>query len=211
MSDITLWGFDASTYVRTVKMLLAEKGVTGFKQVPLNVLEGEPKSPEHLQRHPFGKVPVLDHDGMRILETAAITRYLNDVLPGPSLVPPTPKDRARMDMAIGVLDSYGYGALIGGVAAYHLFPDFVGGKNDAMRSGGLENGRKVIEFLMQTRGASPFIAGELSLADLYLAPIAFYVALTPDKDAVFDVPGFAEWWERTQALPSFTGTQPDLG
>ena len=48
MSDITLWGFDGSTYVRTIKMLLAEKGVTMFKQVPLNVLEGEPKRPEHL-------------------------------------------------------------------------------------------------------------------------------------------------------------------
>jgi glutathione S-transferase len=78
---ITLWGFDGSTYVRSVKMLLAEKAFTDFEQVPLNVLRGEPKSPEHLQRHPFGKVPVLDHDGIRILETAAITRYLNDVLP----------------------------------------------------------------------------------------------------------------------------------
>ena len=28
MSEIVLWGFDGSTYVRTVKMLLAEKGVT---------------------------------------------------------------------------------------------------------------------------------------------------------------------------------------
>ena len=82
MSDITLWGFDGSTYVRTVKMLLAEKGVTQIKQIPLNVLKGEPKAAEHLQRHPFGKVPVLDHDGMRLLETSAITRYLDDVLPG---------------------------------------------------------------------------------------------------------------------------------
>ena len=57
MSDIILWGFDASTYVRTVKMVLAEKGVTQFEQVPLNVLKGEPKTPEHLERHPFGKVP----------------------------------------------------------------------------------------------------------------------------------------------------------
>ncbi len=54
MSDMTLWGFDGSTYVRTVKMLLAEKTFTDFKQVPLNVLKGEPKSPEHLRRHPFG-------------------------------------------------------------------------------------------------------------------------------------------------------------
>jgi glutathione S-transferase len=164
-----------------------------------------------LERHPFGKVPVLDHDGMRILETTAIARYLNDVLPGKSLVPPTPKDRARMDMIISMIDSYGYGALLGGVVAYHLFPDFVGGKNDAMRKSGLENGRKMIEFAMTTRGASPFIAGELSLADLYLAPIVFYVSLTPDKETIFSVDGFADWWRRTQALQSYVDTQPKLG
>jgi glutathione S-transferase len=208
MSDMTLWGFDGSTYVRTVKMVLAEKGVTDFKQVPLNVLAGDPKTPEHRERHPFGKVPVLDHDGMRLLETTAIARYLNDVLPGKSLIPSAPKDRARMDMIIGLIDSYGYGALTGGVAAYHLFPDFVGGKNEAMRQGGIENGRKVIEIAMKTKGSSPFIAGDLSLADLYLAPIAFYVSLTPDKDQVFNVPGFADWWAKIQALPSFKNTQP---
>jgi len=211
MADITVWGFDGSTYVRTVKMLLAEKGVTGFEQVPLNVLEGDPKKPEHLERHPFGKVPVLDYDGTRILETAAIARFLNDVLPGKSLIPATPQDRARMDMIVGIIDSYGYGALIGGVAAYHLFPDFVGGKSDAARQSGVEDGRKVVELAMKTKGDSPFIAGDLSLADLYLAPIAFYVSLTPDRDVMFDVPGFAAWWDRMEALPSFMATQPDLG
>ena len=212
MSEITLWGFDGSTYVRTVKMVLAEKGVNDFKQVPLNVLKGEPKTPEHRERHPFGKVPVLDHEGMRILETTAIARYLNDVLPGKSLIPSTPKDRARMDMVIGLIDSYGYGALLGGVVAYHLFPDFVGGKSDAMRASGLENGRKMIELAMKTKGSSPFIAGDnLSLADLYLAPIVFYVSLTPDKDSLFNVPGFADWWAKMQALPSYKDTQPNLG
>src|SRR3984893_10549338 len=211
MSKMVLWGFDGSTYVRTVKMLLAEKGVTQFEQMPLNVLKGEPKMPEHLQRHPFGKVPVLDHDGMRLLETSAIVRYLNDVLPGSSLVPATANDRARMDMFIGIVDSYGYASLIGCVAAYHLFPDFVGGKNEAMRKGGLENGRKMIELAMKTKGSSPFIAGDLSLADLYLAPIAFYVSLTPDKDELFNVPGFADWWSKIQALPSYKDTQPNLG
>ena len=211
MADITLWGFDGSTYVRTVKMVLAEKGETRFEQVPLNVLEGEPKTPEHLTRHPFGKVPVLEHDGLQILETSAIARYLNDVLPGKSLVPATPRDRARMDMVVGVIDSYGYGALLGGVAAYHLFPDFVGGKNEASRASGLEQGRKVVEFAMKTKGSSPFIAGELSLADLYLAPVAFYVSLTPDRDSVFAADGFADWWTRVQALPSFRDTAPNLG
>ena len=210
MPEITLWGFDGSTYVRTVKMLLAEKGVANFKQVPLNVLSGEPKAPEHLARHPFGKVPVLEHNGLRILETSAIVRYLNDVLPGTSLVPPSARDRARMDMIIGIIDSYGYAALLGGVAAYHLFPAFVGGKNDTTRRAGVENGRKVIQLAMETRRTSRFIAGELSLADLYLAPIVFYVSLTPDKDTVFDITGFADWWSKVQALPSYCNTQPNL-
>jgi glutathione S-transferase len=210
MSEMTLWGFDGSTYVRTVKMLLAEKGATQFKQVPVDVLKGEPKQPDHLERHPFGKVPVLDHAGMRLLETSAITRYLNDVLPGKSLIPASPKDRARMDMTVGLVDSYGYGALVGGVAAYHLFPDFVGGKNEAMRESGIENGRKLLDLAMRTRGDSPFIAGQLSLADLYLAPIVFYVSLTPDSRTVFDVDGFPDWWEKVQSLQSFKDTQPAL-
>jgi glutathione S-transferase len=116
---------------------------------------------------------VLDHDGMRVLETSAIVRYLSDVLPGRSLVPGTLKDRARMDMVVGLVDSYGYGALIGGVAACHPFPDFVGGKpdfvggkDDAMRRSGMESGRKVVEIAMRTRGPLPFVAGDLSLADL---------------------------------------------
>jgi glutathione S-transferase len=179
--------------------------------VPINVLAGEPKTAEHMGRHPFGKVPVLDHDGLRILETSAIVRYLNDVLPGKSLIPATPKDRARMDMMISVIDSYGYGAFVGGVAAYHLFPDFVGGKNDAMRKAGLENGRKVIDLAMKTKGASDFLAGDLSLADLYLAPIVFYVSLTPDANTAFSVDGFADWWTKIQALKSFQYTQPNLG
>ena len=153
MSAIKLWGFDGSTYVRTIKMVLAEKGVTDFEQIPLNVLKGDPKTTEHLKRHPFGKVPVLEHDGMRLLETSAIARYLNDVLPGKSLIPSIPKDRVRMDMVVGIIDSYGYGALLGGVAAYHLFPDFVGGKNEDSRIKGIEDGRKVIEFAMETKFA----------------------------------------------------------
>ena len=55
---ITLYGFDGSTYVRTVRMLLAEKGAQ-YDQVPVHVLKGEPRQPEHLARHPFGKVPVV--------------------------------------------------------------------------------------------------------------------------------------------------------
>ena len=43
MSDFVLWGFDGSTYVRTVKMLFAAKNFTDFRQVQLNVLAGDPE------------------------------------------------------------------------------------------------------------------------------------------------------------------------
>jgi glutathione S-transferase len=203
MSNITLWGFDGSTFVRTVRMVLAEKGCTDFKQVPLNVLKGEPRTPEHLERHPFGKVPVLDDGDIRIIETTAIIRYLNDTLPGKSLIPASPADRARMDMTIGLIDSYGYAALLGGVTAYHLFPDFVGGKNDEALAKGLENGRKALSFIMSLKGADHFIAGDLSLADLYLAPLINYLSKTPDYKTLSDIPGLDAWWTTIQALPSF--------
>lgn len=208
--DLVLYGFDGSTYVRTVRMLLAEKGAD-YEQVPVNVLEGEPRQPEHLERHPFGKVPVIDHDGMRILETGAITRYLNDVLEGPSFVPDNPRDRARMDMAIGLFDSYGYGALVG-VAGFTLFPDFIGNPDRAFLDRSIEEARKVLTELMKIRGDSDWIAGDRpSLADFHLAPACFYVGLVDEAQQVFDVPGFDDWWQRMQQLESFKATEPDLG
>ena len=209
MTQITLWGFNGSTYVRTVRMLLAEKGVTDYEQVQVDVLKGEPKSPEHLQRHPFGKVPVVDVEGFRIIETPAITRYLDAVLPGPSLVPADPKDAARMDTTICIIDSYGYAPLIGGVVAYHLFPGFVGGKNEEMHHAGLENGKKVIGELMRIKGGSPYLAGQdISIADLYLAPLLAYVAMTPHKSEFFELSGAQAWWDLVSSRESFGSTQP---
>ena len=49
----TLYGFDGSTYVRTVRIVLARKGIA-YDHVSVNVLAGETRTPEHLARHPFG-------------------------------------------------------------------------------------------------------------------------------------------------------------
>jgi glutathione S-transferase len=188
-------------------MLLAEKGAH-YKQVPVNVLKGEPRQPEHIARHPFGKVPVLDHDGFRIIEAGAIAPYLDEVLPGPSFTPDNSKDRARMRMAMSIVDSYGNGALIA-VAGYHLFPDFIGGPDEEGRKHGIVSSQRVLRELMKLRGNNAFIAGEhASLADFYVAPLCFLVSLTPDAGDVFAVDGFASWWEQVQAMPSYQATAP---
>jgi glutathione S-transferase len=190
-------------------MLLAEKGAH-YEQVPVNVLKGEPRRPEHVVRHPFGKVPVLDHNGFRIIETGAIASYLDEVLPGPSFTPESSKDRARMRMAMSIVDSYGNSALIA-VAGYHLFLDFVGGPDEEARKHGIVNSRLVLQELMKLRGGSAFIAGERpSLGDFYLAPLCFLVSLTPDASEVFAVDGFASWWEQIQVMPSYQATAPQF-
>lgn len=205
--SITLYGFDGSPFVRTVKMLLAEKGAT-YDQLQVNVMKGEPHLPEHLARHAFGKVPVVDHDGFRVIETGAITAYLDEVLPGKTLTPNNARDRARSRMAQGIYESYGYGSMVS-VFGYYLFPDFIGGQNDDSRRKGIEASKLVLTEIMKIKGNDPFVAGQaLSIGDLSLAPACAYMSMTPDAGQVFAVNGFADWWARIQALPSFKSTPP---
>jgi glutathione S-transferase len=206
-----LYGFNGSTYVRTVRTILAKKGIA-YEQVPVNVLAGETRQPEHLARHPFGKVPVLDIDGMRLRETEAICRYLDDRTPEPSVVPADPKDRARMTEVINMIGSYGYGAMLGGVAAYHLFPDFVGGQNEQARQQGLEETKKLLTLIMEIRGDSPWIAGDQpSIADYLLGPLMFYLSLTPDMGEALGEAGMEAWWDAISADEHFAKTEPALG
>lgn len=61
---------------------------------------------------PFGKIPAFEHAGFRLYEAAAITRYVDEALPGPPLQPADPRDRARMTQIVSILDSYAYRTLV---------------------------------------------------------------------------------------------------
>ncbi len=203
-----LYGFDGSTYVRTVRMVLMENGID-YEQVPVNVLEGETRQPDHLARHPFGKVPVLDIDDIRLRETPAICQYLHETGKGDGLVPDDPKLRAKMNEAVQLIVSYGYDALIG-VAGYHLFPDFIGGRDEDLRKLALEKSDTLIDMLMEH--ADPWICGtQPSIADYVLGPIIFYISLTPDADQLMKNAKLRSWWTAVQDIESFKATEPDLG
>ena len=65
---------------------------------------------------------------------------------------------------------------------------------------------------MEIKGDDTWIAGQtLSLADLFLGPILFYVSLTPDAERLLAVPGIADWWADLNKVESFKATEPDLG
>ena len=209
MTKTTLFGFAGSTYVRTVRCVLASKGVP-YDQVPVNVLEGEPQEPEHLERHPFGKVPVLDIDGLRLRETDAIVRYLEARDPKPSMFPADAKVCAKADENAALIGNYGYGAIIGFVA-YHLFPDFVGGKDEEMRTSCLDQAKKLVSLVMENRGDAPFLAGDTpGFADYLLGPLIAYATMTEDGPAILSIDGVQEWWDRISADETFASTAPDL-
>ena len=86
MAAPVIYGPAISTYVRTVRLVCEEKGAH-YELVEVDIMQGGNKTPEHLARHPFGRVPAFEHDGFKLYETSAITRYLDAVLPGPSLTP----------------------------------------------------------------------------------------------------------------------------
>src|SRR5260370_11162746 len=108
-----------SPFGRAVLTTLEEKGVS-YRFAPL--APGGLRSPEHLARHPFGRVPVLEHDGFLLYETQAILRYLDRVLPNPALTPADPKRAARMDQVMNVNDWY----LFQGVANVIVFHRVIG-------------------------------------------------------------------------------------
>lgn len=79
MSKLVVYGTPASTYVRTVRLLLEEIPVDYTLQ-SVDIFNGESQSAEYLAKSPFGKVPTLELNGELLYETAAITEYLNATL-----------------------------------------------------------------------------------------------------------------------------------
>lgn len=206
----TLFGFNGSTYVRTLRCVLARKGVA-YDQVPVNVLEGETQKPEHLARHPFGKVPVLDIDGMRLRETDAIVRYLEARNPEPSVFSKDAKQRAKAEENAALINSYGYGSIIS-VVAYHLFPHLVGGKNEEMRQANIEQAKKLLNLVMVNKGDAPYLGGDApGYADYLLGPLVAYAAMTEDGAALLSLDGVQAWWDRLSADDVFASTAPNLG
>ena len=200
-----------STYVRTTRMTLEEKGVA-YDLQEFDFMQGMPE--EHLKRHPFGKVPAFEHDGFMLHETAAITRYVDEAFDGPALQPADVRARARMAQIIGIIDNYAYGPVVGQIVIQRLVVPMMNGPPDeAAIEAALPAARKAMEVLDGLIGDQPFVAGNtLSLADLHLAPILAYFSATPEGETVLaDTPNLRRWFDAISARPTFAGTAPQLG
>ncbi|TPK66402.1 glutathione S-transferase family protein [Mesorhizobium sp. B2-4-19] len=205
MTRPILYGADYSVYVRIARMALEEKGVD-YELVPLDIFAADGIPAWYLRHHPFGRVPAFEHDGFRLFETNAITRYVDEAFDGPALQPADARGRARIGQMTGMLDAYGYRAMVWDVAVERLEkaePD------ETLIAGGLSQAETVLRVLTSLKAPGPWLLGDrVTLADLHAAPIiAYFVKVADGQKLLAEFPEILAWWDRIAAREAFAMTE----
>ena len=156
-----------STNCDRVKIVLAEKGLA-WEGIWVKLQKMEQKSPEHLKRNPYGKIPVVEDDGKLLFESCIINEYLDEKYPNPPLQPKDPYLRARGRILVDYFLNYlhePYWALRGEMIK----------KNEAERNQQriAETRQEVtarLQYLEEALGDKPFFLGDYSLTDIAMLP-----------------------------------------
>ncbi|HUZ12061.1 MAG TPA: glutathione S-transferase family protein [Caulobacteraceae bacterium] len=195
-----------SPYGRAALIACKEKGAP-HRLAPL--APGASKQPQHLARHPFGKMPAIEHDGFALYETQAIERYIDQAFPGPALTPADAKAAARMNQVIGVIDCYFFqpNAGIGLVFNRVVAPKLGLPVNEAAVQAAIPGARQCMSVLAGLIGEGPYVAGEaFSLADIHAgAQLDMFCECAEGEEMLRGTP-IAPWLERLRARPSFAQT-----
>ncbi len=203
---LLLHGSAASTFTRSARLALAEKGVP-YELVPANL-----RAAEYAELHPWRKMPVLEHDGFRVYEAAAVMRYVDEAFAGPALQPADPRERARMTQWMSAINDYVAPAAVRGV----LIPRFVLAPrglpvDDAKVHASAEKAKAALAVFDAALTHTVWLAGDRpTLADWLLAPIvASGAGLTGADRYTDDLPHLAAWFDRVNQRPSFAATRPN--
>jgi glutathione S-transferase len=132
-------------------------------------LGGAMQSPEFMAISPMGRIPLLElDDGRRICESSAIAAYLEEVLPGPSLLAETAEERAMMR----ALEAIAQGEVGGGIRPVMVHRVFQVPGHDSLVDAGLaqiDKGMGALEKLLADGAYA--VGNSLSLADCVLVPL----------------------------------------
>lgn len=190
-----LYSNAASPYAARVRILLRAKGAS----IPLAEPPGGLGSAEYRAITPLGKVPCLQLDDGRVLpESEVICGYLNATLPGPSLYPSDPLERAQVTLIVRLADLY----VSPGMNEFFklLFAD---PGNRAAIAALLPEIARGLKFLDLHVAQSGYAAGrQFSQADCALAPLLLCVA-----EVVVPVTGEALLEKRPKLLAYWAAIQ----
>jgi glutathione S-transferase len=210
MSDFVIHTIPGSPFARAVMATLEEKGAP-WRIAPLS--PGETKQQPYLSLHPFGRMPVLQHGDFTLYETQAILRYLDRTLAHSPLTPTDVRAAARMDQVMNISDWYlflGGGNVIAfqrvvGPMLLGLTPD------EAAVAEALPKAQVVFDELEHLLAGRSYFAGDqLSLADLAVAPLVDFLAMTPEwATLTAKHPNLIAWLGRMNERPSMQATAVD--
>jgi glutathione S-transferase len=205
MAAVEIIGFAPSSYTRVARMACEEKGVPyELKQLP-------PHSPEVLAIHPFGKIPVMRHGNFELCESKAIATYLDSSFDGPPLFPTEPRDAARAEQWVSIVNTMMDHVMIRTYLFGYFFPKTEDGKPDRKTIDGIvPTMRAHIGMLDKAVAATGNLAGErYSFADINLMPILFYVQMFPEgAEAIAKASHLAAYYQRNAVRPAFKNTIP---
>lgn len=204
-ATLTLLGDTRSTYTRTARMGLAEKGVACTLQTC------GPHSPEVLAVSPFGRIPVFRDGDFGLYETSAILRYVEESFAGPSLLPASIAERARCEQWVSAINAYFYDTMVRRYVLQVLFPRGAGGQPDrGVIDAALKEMPGQIAALDRACERSDFLAGaSVSMADLFVAPILAYVERMPEGTALLaGAPHLMRSQARVRERASYSSTEP---
>jgi glutathione S-transferase len=209
MGDPVLYGLSRSVYTRIARLALEEKGVRySLEEVEIFGPAGVPA--EHRARQPFGRIPAFAHDGFTLYETGAIARYVDEAFAGPRLQPQDPHARARMNQAIGIVDSYCYRPMIWGVFFARIVAPAEGIQPDEGHfTETLAKARTCCRALEEILGGKRYFTGdEVTLADLHTLPILLYFSMGREGAETLSAHArLCAWLDRMTARPSVQRTR----
>lgn len=203
MSLPVLYGAEYSVYTRIARLALLEKGVA-HRLDPVDVFAPGGPSAAHLARHPFGRIPVLEHAGFTLYEASAIARYVDEAFPGPALQPAGARGRARMAQVVSLLDSYAFRPLVLEIYVQRVSRRTPDEARIAAALGPAAVVLDSLEILAENHLAGP----DFSLADLHFVPILAYFTLAAEGAAMLAArPKLSAWWARMQRRETVLATR----
>jgi len=201
-----LHGWLFSPYLRAARIALKEKGV-GYRLNELTPVSLA--SEEGRALTPFGRIPVFEHDGLRLFETQAILAYIDDAFSGPALRPANPAGRAEVTMLLALAAHHFYPSGVMGVFFQEVYVPANGGRADpSVVEAALADARPFLSFVENRLNAGAVVGSDFTLADGLIGAMMHNFALAPsgvERLAAF--PRLANWLGRIADRPSFRSTE----
>lgn len=205
---LTLYGNPQSSYVRTARITCEEKGV------PYALEAISPKATLERGLHPFRKIPAMTHGEFRLFETSAICLYIDECFEGPALQPTEPQLLAEMEQWISAYNDTVYDAMGRRFVLSQLFPKTTDGQPDrGIVDPAIAQMRDQLAVYDQhLRDRSYMVGDSLTLADLFLPTILYYVARLPDGPGLLAAaPNVQRVIGTLEQRESFRKTRPQMG